>query len=125
VDKKEVQIKYCPTYIMLADYFTKALQGKLFTQLRDTIMGKISVFDLAEINSKLKERVEENILRNRKVSWSQYKTQKDDCGNSTQVEESQKSTSVRNSTYARQQTMTYAEALRGTDTSAAVPTRLE
>ena len=40
VDKKEVQIEYCPTYIMLADYYTKALQGKLFTQLRDTIMGK-------------------------------------------------------------------------------------
>ena len=42
---------------MLADYFTKAVQGKLFTQLRDTIMGKISVYKLAETNIKLKERV--------------------------------------------------------------------
>ena len=40
IDTKEVQIEYRPTYIMLADYYTKALQEKLFTQLRDTIMGK-------------------------------------------------------------------------------------
>ena len=57
IDDKEVQIEYFPTHIMLADYYTKALQGKLFTQLRDTIMGKISVFDLAKTNTKLKERV--------------------------------------------------------------------
>ena len=27
VDKKQVTIEYCPTRLMLADYFTKALQG--------------------------------------------------------------------------------------------------
>ena len=68
IDDKEVQIEYCPTYIMLADYYTKALQGKLFTQLRDAIMGKISVFDLAETNTKLKERVGKYIGSYDKVS---------------------------------------------------------
>ena len=42
---------------MLADYFTKALQGKQFAQLRDVIMGKISVQQLFDMNTALKERV--------------------------------------------------------------------
>ena len=39
VDKKEIQIMYCPTQQMLADYFTKPLQGKLFHNMRRVIMG--------------------------------------------------------------------------------------
>jgi len=30
VDNKEVKVEYLPTHIMLADYFTKPLQGKEF-----------------------------------------------------------------------------------------------
>ena len=30
---------YCPTESMVADYFTKPLQGKLFHKLRDMTMG--------------------------------------------------------------------------------------
>ena len=32
---------HCPTESMIADYFTKPLQGKLFTTLRDIIIGII------------------------------------------------------------------------------------
>ena len=39
VDKGEVDIKYCPTENMLADFFTKPLQGALFEKLRAVIMG--------------------------------------------------------------------------------------
>ena len=39
IDKKEVRVEYCPTEIMLADYFTKALQGRLFLLFRSVIMG--------------------------------------------------------------------------------------
>ena len=39
VKSKEIRIEYCPTGIMLADYFTKPLQGVLFRRLRDMIMG--------------------------------------------------------------------------------------
>ena len=39
VDKKEVRIEYIPTHIMLADYFTKPLQGSSFKLLRKYIMG--------------------------------------------------------------------------------------
>ena len=38
VDSGEVDIKYCPTEAMVANYFTKPLQGGLFRQLQDQIM---------------------------------------------------------------------------------------
>jgi hypothetical protein len=43
VKSKEIRIEYCPTSIMIADYFTKPLQGLLFRQLRNMIMGNIDI----------------------------------------------------------------------------------
>jgi Reverse transcriptase (RNA-dependent DNA polymerase)/Zinc knuckle len=39
VGKKELTIEYCPTEQMVADFFTKPLQGALFRRLRDVVMG--------------------------------------------------------------------------------------
>jgi hypothetical protein len=39
VCNKEIAIEYCPTEEMLADYFTKPLQGKQFYKFRDQIMN--------------------------------------------------------------------------------------
>jgi hypothetical protein len=39
IASKEVAIQYCPTKEMVADYFTKPLQGLLFYKFRDQIMG--------------------------------------------------------------------------------------
>ena len=39
VKSQEIRIEYCPTGIMLADYFTKPQQGILFKTMRDMIMG--------------------------------------------------------------------------------------
>ena len=39
IASKEVSIKYFPTKDMVADYFTKPLQGELFYKFRDQIMG--------------------------------------------------------------------------------------
>jgi hypothetical protein len=39
VDSKEISIKHCPTGEMMADYFTKPLQGALFRRMRDRIMN--------------------------------------------------------------------------------------
>ena len=39
VDKKEVKVEYCPSRLMLADFFTKPLQGVLFEKFRSVIMG--------------------------------------------------------------------------------------
>ena len=39
IKKNEVHIRYCPTHNMLADYFTKPLQGAAFRKFRDAIMN--------------------------------------------------------------------------------------
>ena len=39
IDKKEIRIEYCPTELMLADFFTKPLQRSLFRKFRNVIMG--------------------------------------------------------------------------------------
>ena len=39
VNNGEVQIEYCPTGEMLADYFTKPLQGSIFKKFRNMIMN--------------------------------------------------------------------------------------
>ena len=44
IDKEEVNIIYCPTKYMVADYFTKPLQGSLFSCFRDAIM-RTTCFD--------------------------------------------------------------------------------
>ena len=59
VDKKELEIKYCPTYMMLADFFTKPLQGKAFRVYRDVLMGYKHISSLKVLTPyALKERVE-------------------------------------------------------------------
>ena len=55
-----MEIKYCPTEMMLADYFTKPLQGRLFHSLRDIIMGKTSIFEMLDQYFPIKERVGNN-----------------------------------------------------------------
>ena len=35
----EIELRYHPTELMLADFFTKPLQGALFLKFREVIMG--------------------------------------------------------------------------------------
>ena len=39
----EIRIAYCPTGLMIANYFTKPLQGVLFKRLRGMIMGHVEI----------------------------------------------------------------------------------
>ncbi len=41
VNMKEISIDWCPTKKMVADYMGKPLQGSLFRELRDYIMGRV------------------------------------------------------------------------------------
>jgi hypothetical protein len=41
IARKEIAVQYCPTKEMVADYFTKPLQGALFYKFRDQIMGLV------------------------------------------------------------------------------------
>ena len=62
IDKGEMHVSYCPTHNMLADFFTKPLQGSLFKRFRDVLMGfkHISILERTDeykSPSQLKERV--------------------------------------------------------------------
>jgi hypothetical protein len=43
VNMKEVEIKWCPTKDMVADFMIKPLQGSHFRRLRDLITGMTSI----------------------------------------------------------------------------------
>ena len=93
VDRKEIKIEYCPTEQMLADYFTKPLNGRLFKYFRDIIMGYIPIRELIEkTRSKMKERVENKEKLVSKVVSNDIKS------NHAKIVERQK--------------MTYAEAVK-------------
>jgi hypothetical protein len=56
-----IKIRHCPTLVMLADFFTKPLQGHLFRMFRDVILGYKHVDTLTQIPSTtVEERVGEN-----------------------------------------------------------------
>ena len=68
-------VQYCPTHEMLADYYTKPLQGSLYRKLRDVIMGFKHILTLKGPNNQtfeMKERIEKsdgnNILISNDVS---------------------------------------------------------
>ena len=63
LEKGNVEVKYCPTELMLADFFTKPLQGNLFRKFREVIMGRKHINTLQEIPlPPLQERVERSVL---------------------------------------------------------------
>ena len=45
-DKVEIEVKYYHTHLIISDYFTKPLQGKMFKIFRDFIMGYVHINDL-------------------------------------------------------------------------------
>ena len=40
--RENIELRHCPTECMIADYFTKPLQGSPFRNMRDIIMGVTS-----------------------------------------------------------------------------------
>ena len=58
IEKGEFRVEYCPTYLMIADYFTKPLAGVMFRELRKAIMGYIYIQYLnTSVLCPIKERV--------------------------------------------------------------------
>ena len=37
--RENIEVKHCPTERMIADYYTKPLQGSLFKKMKDILMG--------------------------------------------------------------------------------------
>ena len=57
IDKKNIRVSYCPTGVMLADFFTKPLQGELFRFFRSIVMGHTKILDVITVNEEMKKRV--------------------------------------------------------------------
>ena len=58
VDTEGIDIAYCPTEQMLADFFTKPLQGNLFRRLKAVLMGHARISTLLDIPlASVQERV--------------------------------------------------------------------
>ena len=58
IKEQEMKVLYCPTEEMLADFYTKPLQGRLFRIMREIIMGMRPISDLKLLNNvQIKERV--------------------------------------------------------------------
>ena len=57
-----IKIQYCPTERMIADFFTKPLQGSLFRKFRDIVLGYKHIATLNEVdgNKLPEERVEKS-----------------------------------------------------------------
>ena len=86
----DISVMYCPTELMVADFFTKPLQGKLFQRLKRVIMGQIDIDEfIASMSDVPKERVgnnEQNLVSGtnrqtdndvpgrKKVSWADVVT---------------------------------------------------
>ena len=65
MNNEKIKVRYCPTEKMIADFFTKQLQGNLFRSFRDIILGYKHISELDKIGEKLssEERVEKDIPR--------------------------------------------------------------
>ena len=63
LESEGIKVEYCPTEKMIADFFTKPLQGNLFRKFRDVVMGykHISSLHASEEESLSQERVGKDI----------------------------------------------------------------
>ena len=63
--KQKAPVEFCPTFDMIGDYFTKALQGSQFRQFRNLVLG-IHDDDIPAYNSSGRASLEERKLKFKK-----------------------------------------------------------
>jgi hypothetical protein len=80
IDLASIDVQYCPTEQMLADFFTKPLQGNLFRKFREVILGHKHIESLKRIATiTSQERVEKDSLSANK--WNEIDGRKTDVKN--------------------------------------------
>jgi len=66
---KEISIDWCPNKKMVADYMTKPLQGSLFRELRDYIMGRVRcIRPRADVVSLGQKKASKKLIEKSKVN---------------------------------------------------------
>jgi hypothetical protein len=77
ISQGEVNLVHCPTGIMIADFFTKPLQGALFAKFGDIIMGitHFSTLDAPTPVESTQERVEYGQFGLNRISHDTFRTQ--------------------------------------------------
>ena len=63
--KQEASVEFCPTFYMIGDYFTKALQGSQFRQFLNIILG-IHEDEIPAYNTSGRALIEEQKLKLKK-----------------------------------------------------------
>ena len=53
--REDIELVHCPTERMIADYYTKPLQGSLFKKMRDILMGHTAFPDEERVGIGAKE----------------------------------------------------------------------
>jgi hypothetical protein len=73
--RQSISIEHCPTGIMLADFFTKPLQGSLFRLFRSVLLGELPTSALSTAPPQLgnEERVDIENLEPEPSSESRYR----------------------------------------------------
>ena len=80
-------VEHCPTEQMLADFFTKPLQGNLFRRLREVVMGRQHIDTLKNITSaKSQERVEKDEIKDETMA-NEQSTDRNHIRHSTRKDE--------------------------------------
>jgi hypothetical protein len=71
IARKEIAIQYCHTKQMIADYFTKLLQGKLFYKFGDQIMGVVPMDTIHGDHRSVLDKDSSNCasLSNQRKTW--------------------------------------------------------
>ena len=76
LDTEGINVVYCPTGEMLADFYTKPLQGNLFRKFRDVIMGLKHISTLKEAETLTnQERVGNNVTLDLATYRDTYKNE--------------------------------------------------
>ena len=72
-----MEIEYCPTGIMLGDFFTKPLQGSLFRKMRDVVMG-LQPITILKTEEELKaERSSKEDEQTKRLKFSKHRINSD------------------------------------------------
>ncbi len=64
---KEISVHWCPTKDMVADFWTKPLQGSHFRKLRDYIMGRVRCVKPKGDAGSTNRTVKKKVARKKKV----------------------------------------------------------